>query len=119
MGWRSRTSISGGQSPRIVFSSELFTLRDRLIGRTGADCLIVRIEPDALPEEQQVVQCLISAELPDGQLTVQGLAQGLDNVFAGRPERYPVVDQEQMRAARADLVLLPSEPFAFTSTRRP
>jgi hypothetical protein len=32
--------------------------------------------------EQQVVQCMVSVELPDGQLTFQGLAEGLDNTFA-------------------------------------
>src|SRR5512132_2352972 len=31
---------------------------------------------------ERIVHCSIAAELPDGQLTVQGLAQGLENLFA-------------------------------------
>ena len=67
---------------RLVFTSELFTPRGQRVGRTAADCLVVRIEEDERESEQQVVQCVISAELAEGQITVQGLGQGLDNVFA-------------------------------------
>jgi hypothetical protein len=67
---------------RLVFSAQIFDTANRQVGRDGADCLIVRLEPDETPDRQQVVQCTISVQLPDGQLTVQGLAQGTDNYFA-------------------------------------
>lgn len=37
---------------------------------------------------------------------------GFENVFADRPERYPRIEAEELRAA-LDAVLLPSEPFEF------
>ena len=67
---------------RLVFTADIFDEHNHLVGRDGADCVVVRNEPDAPPTEQQVVQCMVSLELPDGQLTFQGLAQGLDNTFA-------------------------------------
>jgi len=67
---------------RIVFTSDLFDLEDHKVGRDGADCVIVRIDAAAPPAEQQIVQCLISVELPRGQITFQGLAQGTENFFA-------------------------------------
>jgi hypothetical protein len=67
---------------RLVFSNPLFDTDNRLIGRDGAECVIVRIDPTEPPERQQVVQCTISVQLADGQLTVQGLAQGTENYFA-------------------------------------
>ena len=67
---------------RLIFSADLFDEQGRLVGRDGADCVVVRNEPAAPPSEQQVVECMVSVELPDGQLTFQGLAQGLDNTFA-------------------------------------
>jgi iron complex transport system substrate-binding protein len=42
------------------------------------------------------------------------LAQaGGENVFGERPERYPEVTLEELRAARPDLVLLCTEPYPF------
>ncbi len=38
---------------------------------------------------------------------------GVTNVFAGERERYPEVTLEEIAARRPDLVLLPSEPYAF------
>jgi hypothetical protein len=38
---------------------------------------------------------------------------GIDNVFAGYDDRYPEVTLEEIGARRPDLVLLPSEPYAF------
>jgi ABC-type Fe3+-hydroxamate transport system substrate-binding protein len=38
---------------------------------------------------------------------------GIDNVFAGAPERYPEMTLEEISARRAELVLLPGEPYPF------
>ena len=40
---------------------------------------------------------------------------GLINVFGTSAERYPRVEIEQLRAAGADLALLPDEPYLFTA----
>ena len=39
---------------------------------------------------------------------------GVDNVYASSPERYPRPSLPELRAAGADLVVLPDEPYAFT-----
>ncbi|MGI8331771.1 helical backbone metal receptor [Actinomadura scrupuli] len=44
---------------------------------------------------------------------------GVDNVFAGHPERYPKMPLDQIRAARPDLVVLPDEPYRFTADDGP
>ncbi|MCD4532855.1 helical backbone metal receptor [Nocardioides sp. cx-169] len=44
---------------------------------------------------------------------------GIGNVFADHPERYPHVAREEIDAAGADLVLLPDEPYVFTSADGP
>jgi hypothetical protein len=67
---------------RLVFSNPLFDKHDRVIGRDAADCVIVRIDPTETPDRQQIVQCMISAQFADGQITVQGMAQGTENTFA-------------------------------------
>ena len=67
---------------RLVFSAAIFDTDGQRIGRDGADCVIVRIDPTEPPARQQVVQCTISVQLPDGQITVQGLGQGTENYFA-------------------------------------
>lgn len=38
---------------------------------------------------------------------------GVDNVFAGAHDRYPEVTLDEISARRADLVLLPGEPYPF------
>ena len=38
---------------------------------------------------------------------------GIENVFAGADERYPETTLEEIAARRADLVLLPGEPYPF------
>jgi len=38
---------------------------------------------------------------------------GIDNVFADATTRYPEVDLEQVAARQPDVVLAPSEPYAF------
>ncbi len=43
---------------------------------------------------------------------------GAVNVCAERESRYPVVPQQAVEDLRPDLVLLPSEPFAFSDTHR-
>ncbi len=40
------------------------------------------------------------------------------NVFADRPERYPTVTLEEVRAAAPELILLPDEPYRFRATHR-
>lgn len=67
---------------RLVFTSDLFFVDGQPAGRDGADCVIVRIDPSAPPAEQQVVQCVVTVQLNDGEITSQGLAQGTENTFA-------------------------------------
>ena len=40
---------------------------------------------------------------------------GVELVTATAPERYPVVELDEVRAREPDVVLLPSEPYRFTS----
>ena len=40
-------------------------------------------------------------------------AIGVDNVFADAADRYPEVDLDEARARRSEVVLAPSEPYAF------
>jgi ABC-type Fe3+-hydroxamate transport system substrate-binding protein len=40
---------------------------------------------------------------------------GLDNVYADHQQRYPSVDVAALDAAGADVILLPDEPYRFTS----
>jgi len=42
------------------------------------------------------------------------VALGVDNVFAGRADRYPTVELAEATALAPDLVILPSEPYPFT-----
>jgi ABC-type Fe3+-hydroxamate transport system substrate-binding protein len=44
---------------------------------------------------------------------------GVRNAYAGSPERYPRPTLDEIRAARPDLVVLPDEPYAFTSDDGP
>ena len=72
-----------GVGDRLIFSADIFDAKDRKVGRDGADCVVVRIDPSQpSPLEQQIVQCVVTVELPDGQITFQGLAQGTENHFA-------------------------------------
>jgi hypothetical protein len=71
-----------GIGDRLVFSNPVFDTAGQLIGRDGAECVIVRIDPTEPPARQQIVQCTMSVQLADGQITVQGLAQGTENHFA-------------------------------------
>ena len=40
-------------------------------------------------------------------------ALGVDNVFADADDRYPTTTLEEAAARRPDVVLAPSEPYAF------
>jgi hypothetical protein len=44
---------------------------------------------------------------------------GVANAYAGHPERYPRLPVEELRAAGADLVVLPDEPYRFTADDGP
>jgi ABC-type Fe3+-hydroxamate transport system substrate-binding protein len=44
---------------------------------------------------------------------------GLANVFGSAAERYPRLELEQLRAAGADVVVLPDEPYVFTADDGP
>lgn len=44
---------------------------------------------------------------------------GVDNLYAGHPERYPKIPLDELVAARPDLVVLPDEPYAFSDTDGP
>lgn len=76
-----------------------------------------RMEPP--PEPRVPVACLIWRApymTASGDTLTSALleAAGAENVFAGRPERYPSVTGEDLAASGARLVLLPSEPYEFT-----
>lgn len=44
---------------------------------------------------------------------------GLDNVYAGHPERYPHVTTGDIAAREPDIVLLPDEPYPFSPSDGP
>lgn len=44
---------------------------------------------------------------------------GISNVYASHAERYPKVAIDDLRAAGADLVVLPDEPYAFSASDGP
>ncbi|MFE7812757.1 helical backbone metal receptor [Streptomyces sp. NPDC057433] len=44
---------------------------------------------------------------------------GIDHLYAGRPERYPRVPLDALRAKAPDLVVLPDEPYRFTADDGP
>ncbi|MFL6073413.1 MAG: helical backbone metal receptor [Mycobacteriales bacterium] len=44
---------------------------------------------------------------------------GVANAYADHPERYPRLPLEELRAAGADLVVLPDEPYRFTAEDGP
>ena len=44
---------------------------------------------------------------------------GVDNLYAGHPDRYPKIPLPELVAARPDLVVLPDEPYAFTPADGP
>ena len=44
---------------------------------------------------------------------------GLDNVYADQPERYPHVTLDDLAARDPELIVLPDEPYAFSTTDGP
>jgi ABC-type Fe3+-hydroxamate transport system substrate-binding protein len=44
---------------------------------------------------------------------------GVDPVHAAHPERYPRIPLDELNAARADLAVLPDEPYRFTADDGP
>ncbi|WP_214416200.1 helical backbone metal receptor [Sphaerisporangium fuscum] len=47
------------------------------------------------------------------------LRLGVQNIYAGHPERYPKIPLPELLAARPDLVVLPDEPYRFTADDGP
>ena len=43
---------------------------------------------------------------------------GIENVFAGSPDRYPAVTLDEAAALKPDVVLAPSEPYPFRDRHR-
>ncbi|MET8861872.1 helical backbone metal receptor [Nonomuraea sp. NPDC004580] len=44
---------------------------------------------------------------------------GVDNLYAGHPERYPKIPLDELTGRRPDLVVLPDEPYAFSASDGP
>jgi ABC-type Fe3+-hydroxamate transport system substrate-binding protein len=44
---------------------------------------------------------------------------GVTNIYAGHKDRYPRVAIDELRAAGADLIVLPDEPYRFTASDGP
>ncbi|GGT17196.1 helical backbone metal receptor [Streptomyces chromofuscus] len=44
---------------------------------------------------------------------------GVDQLYAGHPDRYPRIPLDALRAAAPDLVVLPDEPYRFTADDGP
>ena len=44
---------------------------------------------------------------------------GVANIYACHQDRYPRVDLGELRGARADVVVLPDEPYRFTASDGP
>lgn len=106
-----------GVGDRLIFSADIFDLNDRKVGRDGAECVVVRLDPSQPdPIEQQIVQCVVTVELPGGQITFQGLAQGGENDFAvtGGTGAYRRAHGE---AHVDDRVFLQSSDVTITLTR--
>lgn len=76
-----------GVGDRFVFGDDVFKDGEQ-VGVLGGECTFVRIEPDPLPAGQEpesaTANCVVSAQLPRGQLTVQGLIT-FSEATAGQP----------------------------------
>jgi hypothetical protein len=61
---------------RFVFSENVFR-GSQQVGTDGGECTITRLEPNPVPQGQEptsaTVNCVVTIELPKGQVTVQGL----------------------------------------------
>ena len=68
---------AGATSPigdRLIWSAGIFDTHGNQVGKDAADCTVITAD--------FLVQCLISFTLPGGEMTVQGMGQGTDTVFA-------------------------------------
>jgi len=68
------TSTSPPLGDVFVLSADILDDSGGVIGRDGGSCTTV--------SQDGTVNCTISVRLPGGELTVQGLGNGPDNVFA-------------------------------------
>jgi hypothetical protein len=61
---------------RFVFSENVFR-GGQQVGTDGGECTVTRLEPSPVPPGQEptsaTVNCVVTIELPKGQVTVQGL----------------------------------------------
>jgi hypothetical protein len=61
---------------RFVFSDDVFR-GGHLVGISGGECIVVRLEPDPVPPGQEptsaTLNCVATIRLPEGQVTLQGL----------------------------------------------
>ncbi len=74
-------------------------------------------DPPRLPEVRAAVPIWRRPWMVLGRDTFAGdvLARlGVVNVFAGSADRYPKLSRGELPGVRADLVVLPDEPYAFT-----
>jgi ABC-type Fe3+-hydroxamate transport system substrate-binding protein len=79
-------------------------------------------EPPAAPRTRVAVPVWRDPWMVVGSRTFTGDLLdrlGLHNVFAGHAERYPRLEPAELRAAGAELVLLPDEPYRFTADDGP
>jgi hypothetical protein len=68
---------------RLIFTSDLVDHVGKQVGRHGAECVTVRVDPTAPPAKQAIVHCVVTADFfGEGQITFQSLAQGTENSFA-------------------------------------
>lgn len=74
-------------------------------------------EPDAAPSQRTaIVPIWRRPWMVLGSDTFAGdvlRRLGVANAYAGHPERYPAIPLDELRARRADVVVLPDEPYAF------
>ena len=91
------------------------------VGRRAAD-----VAPMALPEPLAIRRRAFVPIWRRPWMTCNGdtygmsllRALGVDGAFDDAPERYPTVTLDDAAARRADLVLLPSEPYPFAERHR-
>lgn len=79
-------------------------------------------EPLPLPRERAAIMVWRDPWMAVGSATFTGdLAArlGLDNVYAGHPDRYPHVTPDDVTARGADVIVLPDEPYRFTAADGP
>ena len=89
---------------QFVFSADLFRAGKK-VGIDGGVCTIVRLEPMV----SATSQCVATAELPKGQITVQGLLT-FDAETEGEPSRLAITGGTgKYRTAQGELIITGSE----------